>query len=155
MASRGAKSPHAHLLAALSTVIWRPPALWLRHTTWPPDAVASRSNTFASLAILATPLTTSGVSVAFTPRRPGYGWAMIVHEDVAANITKNDARATRGALGSRICRWSGFEVFADQMELWVMSNCMLRPDQRYYVFVYISGCGCAGLRPDLGVVPIC
>lgn len=101
----------------------------------------SKANTFASLPFMSSPLTSSGVSISFTARHPGYGWAMVVGEDIAASITATAVVAGNGALGSTICRWEEQVLYGLSPNTWVLANCMLTPKQRYFVFVYISGVG--------------
>ncbi|CAE7408572.1 amy, partial [Symbiodinium sp. CCMP2456] len=103
--------------------------------------VSGLSNTFYSSPTLNSPLTESGVTLAFTPRRPGYGWAMILTEEQARSATKEHVYRLDGALGGPFCRHGPRQLFANREEAWVFSGCLLTVGNRYTVLAYISGIG--------------
>ncbi|CAE7600360.1 UGDH [Symbiodinium natans] len=103
--------------------------------------ITGRSNTYYSSPALNSPLTESGVTLAFTPRRPGYGWAMILTEEQARSATKEHVYRLEGALGGPFCKHGPRQLFAYREEAWVFSGCLLTVGSRYTVLAYISGIG--------------
>ncbi|CAE7465498.1 MYOM3 [Symbiodinium sp. CCMP2592] len=103
--------------------------------------VSGLSNTFYNSPTLNSPLTESGVTLAFTPRRPGYGWAMILTEEQARSATKEHVYKLDGALGGPFCKHGPRQLFANREEAWVFSGCLLTVGNRYTVLAYISGIG--------------
>ncbi|CAE7717914.1 unnamed protein product [Symbiodinium pilosum] len=103
--------------------------------------ISGLSNTFYSSPTLNSPLTESGVTLAFTPRRPGYGWAMILTEEQARSATKEHVYNLDGALGGPFCKHGPRQLFAYREEAWVFSGCLLTVGSRYTVLAYISGIG--------------
>eukprot|EP00931_Biecheleriopsis_adriatica_P049660 TRINITY_DN28729_c0_g1_i1.p1 TRINITY_DN28729_c0_g1~~TRINITY_DN28729_c0_g1_i1.p1 ORF type:complete len:8011 (-),score=1403.57 TRINITY_DN28729_c0_g1_i1:177-21446(-) len=107
----------------------------------PLTIVTGRSNTFYALPQLKSPLTESGVTLAFTTRRPGWGWAMILSEADAKSAAKVDVYNLQDALGGPICKHENKRLFAYREEVWVFSGCLLPISERFTVLVYVSGIG--------------
>ena len=103
--------------------------------------ITGLSNTFSSSPHLNSPLTESGVTLAFTPRRDGFGWAMILSEAQARNANKEMVYDLIGALGGPFCKHGPRQLFANREEAWVFSGCLLTVGSRYTVLAYISGIG--------------
>ncbi|CAK9089626.1 unnamed protein product [Durusdinium trenchii] len=103
--------------------------------------ITGLSNTFHSSPHLNSPLTESGVTLAFTPQRNGWGWAMILPEQTARTANKETVYNLTGALGGPFCKHGPRQLFALREEAWVFSGCLLTVGNRYTVLAYISGIG--------------